>query len=106
MASTSSHRELHHRNNDGIDVWLMWDPGTDSVHVRVRDAKAGSAFEIPVSRADQRDGRLPPPLRVRRLSKPGRREGRLACSGRLTRLVACPPPASVEATGGAAAREV
>ena len=48
MASTSSHRELHHRNNDGIDVWLMWDPGTDSVHVRVRDAKAGNAFEIPV----------------------------------------------------------
>ena len=49
MASTSSHRELHHRHNDGIDVWLMWDPGTDSVHVRVRDAKAGSAFEIPVA---------------------------------------------------------
>jgi len=49
MASTSSHRELHHRNNDGIDVWLMWDPGTDAVHVRVRDAKAGSAFEVPVS---------------------------------------------------------
>ena len=49
MASTSSHRELHHRNNDGIDVWLMWDPGTDSVHVRVRDSKAGSAFEIPVT---------------------------------------------------------
>jgi hypothetical protein len=49
MASTSSHRELHHRNNDGIDVWLMWDPGTDAVHVRVRDKKAGSAFEIPVS---------------------------------------------------------
>ena len=48
MPSTSSHRELHHRNNDGIDVWLMWDPGTDSVHVRVRDSKAGSAFEIPV----------------------------------------------------------
>ncbi len=49
MPSTSSHRELHHRNNDGIDVWLMWDPGTDNVHVRVRDAKAGSAFEIPVA---------------------------------------------------------
>ena len=49
MASTSSHRELHHRHNDGIDVWLMWDPGTDSVHVRVRDRKAGSAFEIPVT---------------------------------------------------------
>jgi hypothetical protein len=49
MASTSSHRELHHRNNDGIDVWLMWDPGSDAVHVRVRDAKAGSAFEIPVT---------------------------------------------------------
>jgi hypothetical protein len=49
MPSTTSHRELHHRSNDGIDVWLMWDPGTDSVHVRVRDSKAGSAFEIPVA---------------------------------------------------------
>jgi hypothetical protein len=48
MPSTSSHRELHHRNNDGIDVWLMWDPGTDNVHVRVRDTKAGSSFEVPV----------------------------------------------------------
>ena len=49
MASTSSHRELHHRSNDGIDVWLMWDPGTDNVHVRVNDRKAGNAFEIPVT---------------------------------------------------------
>ncbi len=48
MASTSSHRELNHRSNDGIDVWLLWDPGTDSVSVRVSDAKAGAAFEIPV----------------------------------------------------------
>ena len=49
VAGVDGHRELHHRNNDGIDVWLMWDPGTDAVHVRVRDTKAGSAFEIPVS---------------------------------------------------------
>jgi hypothetical protein len=48
MASTSSHRELDHRSNDGIDVWLLWDPGTDSVSVRVSDAKAGANFEIPV----------------------------------------------------------
>ena len=48
MASTSSHRELNHRSNDGIDVWLLWDPGTDSVSVRVSDAKAGANFEIPV----------------------------------------------------------
>jgi hypothetical protein len=26
----------------------MWDPGTDSVSVRVSDKKAGAAFEIPV----------------------------------------------------------
>ena len=43
-----SHRELNHRSNDGIDVWLLWDPGTDSVSVRVADAKAGANFEIPV----------------------------------------------------------
>ena len=48
MASSTSHRELNHRSNDGIDVWLLWDPGTDSVSVRVADAKAGANFEIPV----------------------------------------------------------
>ena len=48
MASPSSHREHNHRSNDGIDVWLLWDPGTDSVSVRVSDKKAGAAFEIPV----------------------------------------------------------
>jgi hypothetical protein len=48
MASSSSHRELNHRSNDGIDVWLLWDPGTDSVSVRVADARAGANFEIPV----------------------------------------------------------
>jgi YD repeat-containing protein len=48
MSSTSSHRELHHRSGDGTDVWLMWDPSTDSVSVRVSDSKAGAAFEIPV----------------------------------------------------------
>ena len=53
MASTSSHRELHHRSGDGIDVWLMWDPGTDSVHVRVNDRKAGNNFEIPVKARHQ-----------------------------------------------------
>ncbi len=52
MASTSSHRELHHRSGDGIDVWLMWDPGSDSVHVRVDDRKAGNAFEVPVTARD------------------------------------------------------
>ena len=48
MPSTSSHRELHHRSGNGIDVWLLWDPSTDSVSVRVSDSKAGAAFEIPV----------------------------------------------------------
>lgn len=48
MAPSNSHRELNHRSNDGIDVWLLWDPGTDSVSVRVADAKAGDNFEIPV----------------------------------------------------------
>ena len=48
MASSNPHRELNHRSNDGIDVWLLWDPGTDCVSVRVADAKAGANFEIPV----------------------------------------------------------
>ena len=48
MASTTSPRELAYRSGDGIDVWLMWHPGTDSVSVRVSDSKAGANFEIPV----------------------------------------------------------
>ena len=48
MASSNSHRELNHRSNDGIDCWLLCDPGTDSVRVRVSDDKAGADFEIPV----------------------------------------------------------
>jgi hypothetical protein len=48
MPSTTSSRELAHRSGDGIDVWLMWHPGTDSVSVRVSDVKAGANFEIPV----------------------------------------------------------
>ena len=31
----------------------MWDPGTDSVHVRVNDRKAGNNFEIPVKARHQ-----------------------------------------------------
>ena len=46
--SSSSHRELNHRSNDGIDVWLLWDPASDSVSVRVADAKAGANCESPV----------------------------------------------------------
>jgi hypothetical protein len=45
----SNHRELAHRANDGIDVWLLWEPRTDRVSVRVSDAKAGAMFEVPVS---------------------------------------------------------
>lgn len=48
MPSTTSHRELNHRSHDGIDVWLLWDPASDSVSVRVADTKAGAVFEIPV----------------------------------------------------------
>ena len=68
MASSNSHRELNHRSNDGIDVWLLWDPGTDSVSVRVADAKAGAELRDPGQGPPPRDGRLQPPVRVRRLT--------------------------------------
>jgi len=46
----SDHRELAHRASDGIDVWLLWEPSTDRVSVRVSDAKAGAVFEVPVAK--------------------------------------------------------
>ena len=48
MAATDTLRELDHRSNDGIDVWLIWNSATDSCVVNVLDAKTGEAFDVPV----------------------------------------------------------
>jgi hypothetical protein len=49
MSETAPIRELDHRYNDGIDVWLLWREADNQVLVKVIDAKAGEAFEIEVA---------------------------------------------------------
>ena len=45
---TTTHRELAHRRTDGLDVRLLWEPGTDRVSVSLMDAKTGDGFEVSV----------------------------------------------------------
>jgi len=49
-------RELAHRAGDGLEVTLLWQPGTDALWVAVLDTRAGDAFAVPVGDA--------PPLEV------------------------------------------
>jgi len=52
---TTSHtatRELDHRNGDGIDVTLLWDPHTDRVSVAVIDERTGEFLTFGVHGAD------------------------------------------------------
>jgi hypothetical protein len=39
-------RELAYRANDGLEVTLFWQPGTDELKVCVCDHKHGGYFEI------------------------------------------------------------
>jgi hypothetical protein len=39
-------RELDHRVNDGIDVWLLWRTTDDQLVVAVSDGKQDEAFTI------------------------------------------------------------
>ena len=41
-------RELDHRHNDGIDVWLLWREADNRVLVSVADARTGNRFTIEV----------------------------------------------------------
>jgi hypothetical protein len=43
-------KELAHRQNDGIEVTLLWHSGDDSVVVSIHDAKTDYAFEVGVPR--------------------------------------------------------
>ena len=44
-------RELAHRSADGLEVSLLWDPRDDSLSVRVKDAREGARYDIPVQDA-------------------------------------------------------
>jgi hypothetical protein len=41
-------QELAYRENEGIEVSLLWDPKENSVSVFVSDARSGGAFELAV----------------------------------------------------------
>jgi hypothetical protein len=48
MSAQPTLRELDHRVNDGIDVWLLWRTTDDQLLVAVADSKADEAFTIEV----------------------------------------------------------
>jgi hypothetical protein len=50
MTAQPTLRELDHRVNDGIDVWLLWRVTDDQLVVAVADAKHDEAFTIEVAR--------------------------------------------------------
>jgi hypothetical protein len=45
-------RELDHRNSDGIDVRLLWNPQTDQVSIAVEDERLGRSLAFDVDRAE------------------------------------------------------
>jgi hypothetical protein len=49
MTAQPTLRELDHRVNDGIDVWLLWRTTDDRLVVAAADAKADEAFMIEVA---------------------------------------------------------
>jgi hypothetical protein len=48
-------QELEQRENDGIEVTLLWQPGTDRLTVSVLDARTGEAFALPAGPTDAMD---------------------------------------------------
>ena len=47
--SPATTRELAARNNDGVHVQLLWNPGDNAVSVSVEDARFGRRFQITVA---------------------------------------------------------
>ena len=48
-------RELAYRENEGIDVWLLWGKGDDRLFVLVHDARFEDSFELDVEPANALD---------------------------------------------------
>jgi hypothetical protein len=46
-------RELHHRDEDGVDVRLLWSEGDGAVSVAVFDSTTGDAFTVDVRDGDR-----------------------------------------------------
>jgi hypothetical protein len=53
--TSSALRELAHRENDGLEVTLLWSKADDRVFVRVGDTRSGDGFDLPVCASDALD---------------------------------------------------
>ncbi|HKY24031.1 MAG TPA: hypothetical protein VJM07_02680 [Gaiella sp.] len=51
LDTITSRRELAHRSNNGIEVYLLWSPASDTIAVTVID-EAGESFELVVDPGD------------------------------------------------------
>jgi hypothetical protein len=51
LAMNASHRELAHREQDGLEVTLFWNPRSNEVAVEVVDQRDESSFRLPVAGA-------------------------------------------------------
>ena len=83
-------RELASRDNDGLEVSLLWSKSADRVRLVVADTRLEVDFELDVAGADALAAFLPP-LQLPRDSD--RDRGVLACGagGRLTDIRRNPP---------------
>ena len=43
-------RELAHRNADGVEVTLLWNPADDKISVRIVERDTEACFELAVAR--------------------------------------------------------
>jgi hypothetical protein len=48
-------RELAHRANDGLEVWLLWTKADGRLFVLVHDGRQGASFELDVDSATALD---------------------------------------------------
>lgn len=55
MNRTTEIKELAYRENDGIEVALLWQPDADRLHVSVLDTRTGEAFQVDASAANALD---------------------------------------------------
>ena len=46
-------RELNHRTIDGLDIRMLWDPGSNQVTVVVDDVRTGESFQVEVGPGDR-----------------------------------------------------
>ena len=47
--SHAAHRELAYRNQNGLEVTLLWEPRSNEVSVEVNDQLDDSSFRIPIA---------------------------------------------------------